>query len=56
MAIEWSDRIKSLPPYLFAEIDAKKDNIRSNGVNLLILAGISIGIVAIWVAYVFYLV
>ena len=37
-------------------IDAKKDNIRSNGVNLVILAGISIGIVAIWVAYVFYLV
>ena len=24
MDIQWSNRIKNLPPYLFAEIDAKK--------------------------------
>ena len=24
MEIEWADRIKTLPPYLFAEIDKKK--------------------------------
>ena len=35
MAIEWSDRIKSLPPYLFAEIDAKKDNLLQKGIDVI---------------------
>ena len=31
MDIQWSNRIKNLPPYLFAEIDAKKP--ASNGLK-----------------------
>ncbi|MBT4435323.1 aminotransferase class I/II-fold pyridoxal phosphate-dependent enzyme, partial [bacterium] len=35
MNIEWSDRIKNLPPYLFAEIDAKKDALLAKGVDVI---------------------
>ena len=35
MKINWSDRIKNLPPYLFAEIDAKKDSLLQKGVDVI---------------------
>ena len=35
MKISWSDRIKNLPPYLFAEIDAKKDSLLAKGVDVI---------------------
>ena len=35
MKIDWSDRIKNLPPYLFAEIDAKKDSLLEKGVDVI---------------------
>ena len=35
MEIRWSDRIKNLPPYLFAEIDAKKDKLIEKGIDVI---------------------
>ena len=35
MKIDWSDRIKNLPPYLFAEIDAKKDALIDKGIDVI---------------------
>ena len=35
MNIQWSDRISNLPPYLFAEIDAKKDALIKKGVDVI---------------------
>ena len=35
MDIQWSNRIKNLPPYLFAEIDAKKQALLDKGVNVI---------------------
>ena len=35
MNIQWSDRISNLPPYLFAEIDAKKDELIKKGVDVI---------------------
>ncbi|SRR5579884_25478 len=35
MSIKWAKRIESLPPYLFAEIDAKKQEMRAKGVDLI---------------------
>ncbi|MER3447587.1 MAG: LL-diaminopimelate aminotransferase [Candidatus Dadabacteria bacterium] len=35
MAIKWAKRIETLPPYLFAEIDAKKQEMRAKGVDLI---------------------
>tara|TARA_B100001996_G_scaffold382512_1_gene374533 strand:+ start:435 stop:1598 length:1164 start_codon:yes stop_codon:yes gene_type:complete len=35
MKIDWSDRIKNLPPYLFAEIDAKKDSLIEKGIDVI---------------------
>ena len=36
--IEWSDRLKSLPPYLFAEIDKKKSALKAKGVKFIDLS------------------
>ncbi len=33
--IEKSDRLKSLPPYLFKEIDRKKEEVRASGVDII---------------------
>lgn len=35
MSIKWAKRIEALPPYLFAEIDAKKQKLRAKGVDLI---------------------
>jgi LL-diaminopimelate aminotransferase len=35
MSIKWAKRIETLPPYLFAEIDAKKQEMRAKGVDLI---------------------
>lgn len=35
MNLRWSKRIEELPPYLFAEIDAKKQEMRARGVDLI---------------------
>src|SRR3972149_4276355 len=35
MVIKWAKRIEDLPPYLFAEIDAKKQEMRAKGVDLI---------------------
>ena len=35
MEIRWADRIKTLPPYLFAEIDAKKEKLIEKGVDVI---------------------
>lgn len=35
MKIEMADRINQIPPYLFAEIDKKKDEIKKSGVDLI---------------------
>lgn len=35
MEIKWADRINELPPYLFAEIDAKKEEIIAKGVDVI---------------------
>ncbi|NWG04316.1 MAG: LL-diaminopimelate aminotransferase [Syntrophaceae bacterium] len=35
MRIEMAERIEQIPPYLFAEIDKKKEEIRSKGVDLI---------------------
>ncbi|MEW6672331.1 MAG: LL-diaminopimelate aminotransferase [Thermodesulfobacteriota bacterium] len=35
LTIEKSDRLKSLPPYLFKEIDRQKDEIRKKGVDII---------------------
>lgn len=35
MGIKWAKRIEALPPYLFAEIDAKKREMRAKGVDLI---------------------
>ncbi|MEE2701531.1 MAG: LL-diaminopimelate aminotransferase [Thermodesulfobacteriota bacterium] len=35
MEIRWSDRIRNLPPYLFAEIDAKKDKLIEKGIDVI---------------------
>lgn len=34
MEIKWADRIQQLPPYLFAEIDAKKQEMINKGVDV----------------------
>ncbi len=36
--IQFADRIKSLPPYLFAEIDRKKAELKKKGVDIISLA------------------
>lgn len=35
LTIEKSDRLKSLPPYLFKEIDRQKDEVRKKGVDII---------------------
>jgi LL-diaminopimelate aminotransferase len=35
MEIEWADRIKTLPPYLFAEIDKKKQQLIEKGIDVI---------------------
>ncbi|NIP31809.1 MAG: aminotransferase class I/II-fold pyridoxal phosphate-dependent enzyme, partial [Candidatus Dadabacteria bacterium] len=35
MEINWADRINELPPYLFAEIDAKKEEVMAKGVDVI---------------------
>lgn len=35
MNIKWADRIENLPPYLFAEIDRKKNEIIKKGVDVI---------------------
>lgn len=35
MDVKWSKRIADLPPYLFAEIDAKKKEMRAKGVDII---------------------
>lgn len=35
MNLRWSKRIEELPPYLFAEIDAKKQEMKAKGVDLI---------------------
>jgi LL-diaminopimelate aminotransferase len=35
MGIKWAQRIEDLPPYLFAEIDKKKQEMRAKGVDLI---------------------
>ncbi len=35
MSIKWAKRIETLPPYLFAEIDAKKQEMRVKGIDLI---------------------
>ena len=35
MEINWADRINELPPYLFAEIDAKKEEVIAKGVDVI---------------------
>jgi LL-diaminopimelate aminotransferase len=35
MDLKWAKRIADLPPYLFAEIDAKKKEIRAKGVDII---------------------
>ncbi len=38
MRIKWAKRIEDLPPYLFAEIDAKKQEMRAKGIDLIDLS------------------
>lgn len=35
MEIKWADRIAQLPPYLFAEIDKKKNEMKQKGVDVI---------------------
>ena len=35
LTIEKSDRLKSLPPYLFKEIDRQKDEVRKKGIDII---------------------
>ncbi len=35
MDLKWAKRIEELPPYLFAEIDAKKNEMKSKGVDVI---------------------
>jgi LL-diaminopimelate aminotransferase len=35
MTVEWAKRIKELPPYLFAEIDAKKQEMKASGIDII---------------------
>ena len=35
MDVKWASRIAELPPYLFAEIDAKKNELKSQGVDVI---------------------
>ncbi|MEQ9619292.1 MAG: LL-diaminopimelate aminotransferase [Deltaproteobacteria bacterium] len=35
MDVKWAKRIAELPPYLFAEIDAKKNEMRAKGVDII---------------------
>ena len=35
MNVEWSDRIKNLPPYLFAAIDAAKQAVQAKGMDII---------------------
>lgn len=35
MNIKWADRIEKLPPYLFAEIDKKKNELKEKGVDVI---------------------
>ena len=35
MDIKWADRINNLPPYLFAEIDAKKQGLIDKGIDVI---------------------
>jgi LL-diaminopimelate aminotransferase len=38
MDLKWAKRIADLPPYLFAEIDAKKSEMRAKGVDIIDLS------------------
>lgn len=38
MDLTWAKRIADLPPYLFAEIDAKKNEMRAKGVDIIDLS------------------
>ena len=38
MDLKWAKRIADLPPYLFAEIDAKKSEMRAKGMDIIDLA------------------
>ncbi len=35
MSVKWAKRISELPPYLFAEIDAKKNEMKGKGVDVI---------------------
>ncbi|HEX9830140.1 MAG TPA: LL-diaminopimelate aminotransferase [Thermodesulfobacteriota bacterium] len=35
MSVKWARRIEDLPPYLFAEIDAKKQKMKGKGVDII---------------------
>jgi LL-diaminopimelate aminotransferase len=35
MSVKWAKRIEDLPPYLFAEIDAKKQKMKGKGVDII---------------------
>jgi LL-diaminopimelate aminotransferase len=35
MNVKWANRIEQLPPYLFAEIDLKMDELKSRGVDVI---------------------
>lgn len=35
MIVKWAKRIEELPPYLFAEIDAKKQEVKAKGVDII---------------------
>jgi LL-diaminopimelate aminotransferase len=35
MSVKWAKRIEDLPPYLFAEIDAKKQEMKGKGVDII---------------------
>ncbi len=35
MNVKWANRIEALPPYLFAEIDAKMDEMKAKGVDVI---------------------
>ncbi len=39
MDVKWASRIAELPPYLFAEIDAKNNELKNKGVD-----GIDLGV------------
>ena len=46
--IELSKRLKSLPPYLFAEIDREKQVLKKKGINLIDLSIFSYSLSRFW--------